>query len=192
MTSKKIALHLPGSVGKIVGIVEKAIPTMQLKTVSASRAGNKIQARVTWIEDDQPQLGYVSLPLSKGKLAGTLNPITLVEQSFRLRKRAKEEARIITSNQLATGHEIMNEVYDALTVDNPTLASLHPLCLEIVARMKKVIRDGGHTTARAQRNQKRGRKILAAALDYALGFGISDDEAREMLKEAIVRNTMES
>jgi hypothetical protein len=126
-----------------------AIPTLELKTASASRAGNRVQARLTWKEGGKKQLGYVSVPVIKGQMTG-ISPASLVESVFRLDARA-------------------------------------------YAAIEQSAESGSvHQANRRKRNQKRARKALASTLDYVLQAGISDDEVHEMLKEALVRHTMES
>lgn len=185
---------------QIIGSFKKALPTMVVKTASASRAGNKIQARLTWTENGKKQLGYLSTYLTKGKLAASpLPPGSVIQQTFRARERATD---IVTSQpgvSVATGpdlygnvNSIENIVISTLTQDGAVVAKLALLCHEVHQKMEKVVADGGHRTARQSRNQIRSRKSLASTLDFALNSGISDDEVRDMLKEAIVRHTMNS
>lgn len=179
------------AVASIVAAVEAAIPSLEVRTASASRAGNKIQARLVWDEGGKRQLGYVSVGVGKSGVP-QVAPRTLLDQALRLSARARagaEAAGATGSDRWQRAAAIESEVRDALESLHP---SVQGLCDEVHRKMKAVHRDGGHQANRRARNQKRAREALASTLDYVLSNGVSDDEVRTMLKEALVRHTMES
>jgi len=93
--------------------------------------------------------------------------------------------------EASRSQKIMKDVISNLN-SGIVLAYVDSLCPIIYSMMGQVIRDGECVKARLNRNQKRAKKSLASTLDYAFSSGVSDDEVRDMLREAIVRHTMES
>ena len=181
--------HAPDIVAEIVASVEAAVPTMKVKTASTTRAGNKVQARVTYRYEGGKQVGYVSRGIYKGSTFG-YEPIQLIEQALRLHTRVEESC----SQQRTEFHsdDILSEVREALTADPETLNTLIPLCDEVQRKMQSIVRSGKPKAAKKARNQIRARKSLSEILDFALLSGISEDELRTTLKEAVVRNVMDS
>ena len=182
---------------KLVAFLEKAIPTMSVKTASASRAGHAIQVRITYLENKK-RLGYYSEQLHKGRIPfSAITPTTLIKQVFRLHNRIGNWMKSTSSRGLeaSRSQKIMKDVISNLN-SGIVLAYVDSLCPIIYSMMGQVIRDGECVKARLNRNQKRAKKSLASTLDYAFSSGVSDDEVRdmlrEMLREAIVRHTMES
>lgn len=181
---------LPNIVAEIMQMVEKAIQTMKVKGVSASRAGRKIQTRVIWKDElGKTRLGYFSATIIKNKLMNPAIPIELVKKVLGLEAYVTGKSAG-TNNRFYQPSEVMNEVHDAL--ENMDLSVLAPICKEINAKMKSVINDGSHVTKSKSYRKEKARKVLTFYLDYALVSGISDTDIRDMVKEAIVRNTMDS
>lgn len=174
--------------------LEAIVPTLQVKTASASRAGRRVQARLTWTEPGSGKqgLGYCSWLVHQGKLS-PVSPRGFADAVLRVEQRA---ARYVEqSREGGRSYERVDDVHkEALEglEKSGCFSQVLQLQQEAFKKVQAVVRAGGHQSARRNNTQKRARETLASTLDFVLAAGISDDEVREMLKEALVRHTMES
>jgi hypothetical protein len=185
--------------------VKAVAPLMQVRNASASPAGRKIQARVVWPENGKTIIGYASVHVpyhEPGKPVPplpTLTPRAMLDQVCRLYDRAQlavAAVPAVVSNQSVSNwqrpSDITNWIGTRLDADTALLTSLQPLCDEIHKRMKAVYQASGHHSTKRQHAKKRALITLRDTLDHVLKAGVSDDEIKEMLQEAMVRATMES
>jgi len=185
--------QLPDEVNScIVGfldMVEKAIPTMKVKSASASRAGNKVQVRVTWKQNEKTRVGYFSVNVTKTtkntKFMRT-NSTELVKQIFGSTSYVEKHNRSLWVNK-----DVVEELEAAIS-DQSFLDSIEPIRTEIIARMSAVIESGEHKSNAHKNAHMRASNGLKSILDYALRTGITDNEINDMVREALVRNVMVS
>lgn len=179
---------------KLIALLEKAMPTMKVKTASASRAGRSIQVRIVYLDGNEKRFGCYSAQVHRGQIPfSAISPIVLIKRVFRLHNQIGDWMESTSTRGLdaSRSQKIMKDVTNNLN-SGIVLAYVDSLCPTIHSMMMHVIRDDGHTKAQLNNRQKRAKKSLASTLDYVFNSGISDDEVRDMLREAIVRHTMES
>ena len=198
-------------VSAIVADVLKVVPTVVVKNASASPAGRSIQCRVAWPNPaGGVHLGYVavSVPEKPSDPLAAVDPRLLTEQALRVRARADEAVAAdpwtqATGAARQAGHsqwerqravhqDAMDRLFQTNGQGSPVLALLQPVCDEVNRKIAGVRKDGGHHSQRRGHSQKRARKALAETLDFVLASGVTDDEVKEMLKEALVRHVMSS
>lgn len=186
MNKKGSVAHYHQEIADILGYITKVVPTMEVKNSSPTRAGTKVQTRITWKEDGKKKLGYYSVAVIKNK-AYFNGWVDILRDTVRTRDRACD-----ISNDIHQVNQIEALVTTAVSADVELQKLMAPIAKQINAQVMKVIASGTMSTVRNRRNRLRAQKSLVASLDFALNSGIADDDVRAMLREAVVRHTMNS
>lgn len=196
------------SIRKVHDLVQKVshrIGTSQVKTASPSRSQGKIQVRVTWLDENGKRgIGYYSVPtatITKGSVI--ISVWDFVSCVFRVRTEisalVSELSTQVTRgpfffDKKDTAGKLTGVLLDLLT-QNRLLNKESPashLCDAAVEKIYACVREGRHHSARSERMRKKGRTYLESALCFALKNGVTDDEIKEMVDMAFVRQIMDS
>lgn len=179
--------------------IETCLKTAQVKTASPSRAGFRVQVRVSWKEPGgKPGLGYFALDTSNvGNVTATKYPLALrrdfVSALFRAEKWAAA-AYAAAPSEIGGWSQFERAMLDALdsrgTLDDK--AAVDKLLQQSLKAIQTVVNAGKDQKVRRIRNKKKAKDYLYQALIYALGSGLRDDEVRDLVKQALVEHTMKS
>ena len=176
MTSEEAAKEVAEQIIKI-------LPTVTVMTASPTRSGRSIQVRVTWEELGKKQLGYFSVSALYGIRANDVKWMNFVRAAFRLDERMED----LAPGRGYHGQDLM-DIFLKRKVTHWFMKFAKEAELKILA----VIDSGKASKIRKSSKLKKAREYLTQALDHVLKEGLSDTEVRDLLREAMVRNTMET
>ncbi len=168
-----------------VTFLKSVISTSKVLTASSSVTGRRIQIRVQYIHNGKKRLGYYSNHLNSvvKKLSpgveGFLKKVSCLE------KRAKGYA----SNMYQYSHVCIK----VLDEEDPQWKSKFlPVINEAIEKMHQVAISGQPQRNTESHLHKKAADYLSGALKYAITNGVTEVEVSDMLKIALVENTLDS
>lgn len=174
-------------------IIDRAIDTFEVKTASISRSGYMVQVRVLYElpepNDGKQKLGYFSVSNQAPKKADfKLNPVEVLKDVIRFDKLV-EDAGLYGEDV----YDLKDGLNDSIkNINGDRFERLKKLADECKKKLIDAVKDGADVRVRRKANYEKAKDYLGKNLRYALSSGLDEDEIKEMLKVAIVENTMKS
>jgi len=186
--------HIPKDVADFAANIRHCISNAKVKTATPTRSQNKIQTRIAWKNlDGTNGLGYFSVSTTTAEALALrgghrIKDENFIDEIFRVNKWAWNEGEYDTYEANMRSRQFHIELKRVGITSTQKISELIDGTLEAI---KKCVKAGKHKTARESRMKQKAKSYISGAVDFAIKNGLKDQDIRDLINEAFVRNVHE-